>query len=242
MELSERQTKILKAIVEKYMDTAEPVGSHTLERESEFGVSPATLRNEMARLEELGFLTHPHTSAGRVPTTMGTKYYINELMKEKALSVADEVRVKEKVWDYRFEADKLLREATRSLATQTGTLAVATTNEGDLYYSGAANILDMPEFYNIDLTRTVLALLDRQDFLCEILSKAVGEGDIHILIGDDFESPYLSQCSLVFSDYSLGKKYTGQLGVIGPYRLHYPTVIPVVRYVSGLLEELTRAW
>lgn len=240
--LSPRQIEVLRAIVEKYIDTAEPVGSVTLERDCGLGVSPATLRNEMAELTESGYLKQPHTSAGRIPTTMGLKFYINELMKEKSLSVAEEVAVKDKIWDYRFEFDKLLREATRALAEKSKTLALATTNEGDIYYSGAAQILDMPEFYDIDLTRAVLSMLDRQEYLKELFARAMGEEDIHILMGEDFGVEFLEPCSFVFADYKAGSKYSGRLGIIGPYRLHYSTIVPLVRYFSGLITEMTRSW
>jgi len=93
MDLTERQIQIIKTIVDEFTQTAEPVGSVTLENKYRLGVSPATLRNEMVVLEEKGFLSQPHTSAGRIPTPMAIKFYVKELMKEKDLSVAEEVNV-----------------------------------------------------------------------------------------------------------------------------------------------------
>jgi heat-inducible transcriptional repressor len=119
MDLTERQIQIIKTIVEEFTETAEAVGSVTLENKYRLGVSPATLRNEMAVLEEKGFLSQPHTSAGRVPTPMAIKFYVNELMKEKDLSVAEEVNVKSRVWDHRYNRDDLLREATKVLSERT---------------------------------------------------------------------------------------------------------------------------
>src|SRR3989344_4410712 len=149
-DLSTRQIDILKNIVREYIDTAEPVGSETLEKKYDLGVSPATIRNEMAAMVTLGYLSKPHSSAGRMPTSKAIKFYINELMKEKDMSVAEEVEAKEKIWDHREKRDKFLREATKSLAQKTHCLAVAFTNEGDVYYAGYSNILEMPEFYDID--------------------------------------------------------------------------------------------
>src|SRR5205085_136586 len=131
------------------IDTAEPVGSETLEKKHNLSASPATIRNEMVRLSELGYLKKPHTSAGRIPTPTAMKFYVRELMKEKELSVAEEVALKEKVWDLREQEAACLRAITKSLAEKTKALAIATTNDGEVYAAGYANILDMPEFFDI---------------------------------------------------------------------------------------------
>ena len=117
--VSERQIKILQAIIEEYIATAEPVGSETLEKKYNLGVSPATIRNEMVRLSDMKLLSQPHTSSGRSPTPTALKYYVDHLLKTKDMSVSEEVAVKEKMWDYRQEVDKLLRESTKMLALKT---------------------------------------------------------------------------------------------------------------------------
>src|SRR5579859_5466263 len=105
-DLTQRQVQILKSLVEEYIETAEAVGSETLEKKHNLSASPATIRNEMVRLTEMGYLRKTHSSAGRIPTAEGMKFYVNQLMKEKEVSVAEEVAVKEKLWDYRAEEDK----------------------------------------------------------------------------------------------------------------------------------------
>jgi len=242
-DLSDRQKELLKTIIEKYIETAEPVGSDTIEKESSLGVSPATIRNEMVKLTSLGYLKQPHTSAGRVPTSMAFKFYVAELMKTKELSVKDEVAIKESLWDYRYEFDKLLRQATRALAEQTRSMALATTQEGDIYSSGLANILDMPEFYDIDLTKSVLLLPDRFDLIREIFfERALGEEPIKILLGEELGYEYLSPCGFVFTRFSAGPRHQGAIGVVGPCRLNYPIVIPAVRYVGDLINEVSASW
>src|SRR5579872_3815322 len=162
MDLTDRQKSLLRAVIEKYIETAEPVGSETVEKEAKLGVSPATIRNEMVRLTALGYLKQPHTSAGRIPTSMGMKFYVDQLMEEKSLSLKDEVAIKEELNEEdnsRF--DKLLKHTARALADQTNSLAIATDEEGDVYSSGLANILDMPEFFDIDITKTVLSMIDK---------------------------------------------------------------------------------
>src|SRR3989344_8199897 len=92
--LTERQVKILRAMVQEYCETAEAVGSDTLDKKYQIGFSPATIRNEMNRLDEKGYLSQPHTSSGRIPTPVAIKLYVNSLVEEKRLSVTDEVKVK----------------------------------------------------------------------------------------------------------------------------------------------------
>jgi heat-inducible transcriptional repressor len=240
MELTERQTRILKAIIEEYIQTAEPVGSESLEKKYELGVSPATVRNEMFKLTEVGFLKQPHASAGRIPTKEAFKFYIDHLMEEKKLSVVDEVAAREKVWDVRFDFDKLMHEATKALAERTHSLAVAATEQGNIYHAGYANILGMPEFYDIDVTRTILLMLDETKSLLELFHKSFGEEPIHFLFGDELGFELLEPCGMVFTHFEAGPKRSGSLGVIGSNRLNYPMVIPIVRYFGGLIEELAR--
>lgn len=240
--LTERQIRILKAIIEEHIQTGEPVGSETLDKKFNLGVSPATIRNEMAYLTEQGYLAQPFTSAGRVPTALALRYYIRQLMEEKDLSVAEEVAVKEKIWDYRFKMDRLLREATRALAERTKSIAVATTSEGDVYNAGYANILDIPEFFDIDVTKTVLAIIDDLDQMQSIFSRAYDEDPIHILVGDDLQVELMQPCGMVFTKFKVGEKIEGNLGVVGPCRLNYPQVVPVVRYFGRLINEIAQNW
>ncbi len=241
-DLTDRQLKILKYIIDEYIETAEPVGSVTLDKKHNLGVSPATLRNEMAELTTKGFLRQPHTSAGRTPTPMALKFYVQNLMQTKNLSVTDEVSIKEHVWDYRTEFEKALREATKELAIKTKSLAVASDNEGDTYYSGTANILDMPEFYDIDLTRSVLSLVDHFENINRIFERAGGESDIHILLGEDLGANTLNSCGVIFTRFGEGKKHQGAIGIIGPCRFNYSQVIPTVRYVGDLMDEIINNW
>lgn len=239
-QLTERQIKILKAIIEEYMETAEPVGSENLEKKFELGVSPATVRNEMVKLTQVGFLKQLHASAGRIPTKEAFKLYVNQLMEEKQLSVADEVSAKEKVWDTRFDFDRLMHEAVRGLAQKTQVLSLAAVEDGNIYHAGYANILQIPEFYDIDITKAVLSLIDEFSEVKKLFEKSFGEGPIHLLLGDELGYDYLEPCGMVFTHFDAGPKKTGSLGVIGPNRLNYPLVIPFVRYFGNLIEELAR--
>lgn len=239
--LSPRQITIVKAIVEEYTNTGEPVGSDTLDKKYNLGVSPATIRNEMVRLEDMGYLKQPHTSAGRIPTPLSLKLYVTELMTEETLPVTEEVAVKERIWDNRDELGQLLREATRLLSEKTGTIGVATVSDGRVYSSGYANILSLPEFYDIDVTRTVLSMVESHRSLTELFARITDPNPIHILVGDDFGAEHLYPCGMAYVDFTAGPT-TGHLGVIGPARLNYPVIYPLLRHVSSLIDEISASW
>lgn len=238
-DLTERQRALLKAIVEEYIETAEPVGSEVVDRKYNLGVSPATIRNEMVRLTDLGYLRQPHTSAGRTPTSMGMRFYISELMKEKELPVSAEVSIKEGVMAQRHQAERMLREAVRALANRCSMLGLAVDQDGQIFYAGAANILDWPEFYDIDVTRFVLSLFDEYPTLQQIIGKAQGADPIHILFGEDMEYENLRTTGFVFTRYEMGQR-GGVIGVIGPARMNFPLIIPYVKYIRDLLYEAGR--
>ncbi len=239
-ELSDRQRALLKAIVEEYIESAEPVGSEIIERKYNLGVSPATIRIEMGKLTDMGYLRQPHTSAGRTPTSVGMRFYIAELMDEKQLPITAEVSIKEKLMSQRYKQERVLKEAVLALAQRLNMLGLAIDNEGQLFYAGAANILDWPEFYDIDVTRFVLSLFDENPRLQEIIGRAVGSDPVHILFGEEMEFEYLRPTSFVFTKYDVSGGKTGVIGVIGPARMNFPLVLPYVKFVRNLLNEAMR--
>ena len=235
-DLTQRQIEILKKIIEEYINTAEPVGSETLEKKYDLGVSPATIRNEMAEMIRLGYLSKPHSSAGRIPSGKALKFYINQLMKEKDLTVAEEVQEKEKVWDLRADKDKFLRELTHDLAEKTKTLAISATDNGNIYFSGYSNILDMPEFYDIDITRNLLNILDDYHYLDSVFKRL--ENDFGIFLGEDLEEELFRPYFFMFSKFNTRQNRTGSIGIVGPTRLRYEVIKPTVRYFGNLIDEI----
>lgn len=244
-DLTQRQIKILKCITEEFIETASPVGSETLEKKYSLGISSATIRNEMSALTQLGYLKKSHLSSGRVPTSIGLKYYVRNLMTPKSLSISEEIGAKEKIWDYRNEFEKLLREATKELASRTRSMAIATTDQGNLYSYGASNLLEEPEFYNIDVTKTVLSLVDNVNYWFDILNKAesvqnpTGEEFVHLLIGEDLGMEHLEPCGFVYQTYEAGP-HRGIMGIVGPARFRYTVIVPIVDYFAELVSTVTR--
>ena len=133
MNLSERKLKILQAIISDFIKTAEPVGSRTLSKKFDLGISPATIRNEMADLEEMGYLTHPHTSAGRVPSEMAYRLYVNEMMGKSELSDEVKTAISNELYDNVMELEKTVQHAAKILSdiTNLTSFAMTPTKERD---------------------------------------------------------------------------------------------------------------
>jgi heat-inducible transcriptional repressor len=236
--LTARQTQILKALVDEYINTADPVGSEVLEKRYTLGVSPATIRNEMIALSKAGFLRQPHTSAGRIPTPKAMKFYVDQLMDERQMSLADEVKAKEEVWDKRNDIEDLLKEATMSLAHRTQSLAVATMDEGKVFHSGYANIFSSPEFTDMQLTAGVFSLLEEVRQMQEIFfQKMTGSSPVEIVFGEDLGWQNLSCIGIVGTRFTIHDRNCG-LGVVGATRQSYPTVVPILRYFRTLIQQI----
>jgi heat-inducible transcriptional repressor len=236
--LTARQTQILKALIDEYIATAGAVGSENLDKKFNLGVSPATIRNEMATLTKSGYLKQLHTSAGRVPTPMAMKFYIDQLMEERQMSLADEVKTKEEVWDSRNNLDNLLDEATHALADRTKNLAVTVIDEGKMWQAGYANIFKNPEFSDMTACADLFSFLEEVKSMQELFfERAMSGSPIDVLFGEELGWPQLIPVGIVATHFDIrGKK--GVLGVIGPVRLSYPTVIPILRYFRNLIQEI----
>jgi len=162
-------------------------------------------------------------------------------MKEKDMSVAEEVNVKSRVWDHRFNPEDLLREATRVLAERTKSLCVASTDQGRSFHSGYANLFNSSEFEDLDVAKEVLFLLDQNQRLADIFGRAGGNSPIHILIGDEMGFSVYRPVSCVFADLHIGDR-RGSLGIIGSSRQEYDRNIPLVRYVANLINQIAQEW
>jgi len=246
--LTSRQTQILKTIVDEYIATAEPVGSEALDKKYNLGVSPATIRNEMVALTRLNFLKQPHASAGRIPTPVAMKFYINQLMEEKQMSIVDEVKAKEEVWDSRDDIDELMNEATHALAFRTKSLAMAalkggTTGSGKkdrFWQAGHTYIFQNPEFSDVLTCQGLFSIFEEFDKLDRLFFGFESTSPLEVLFGEELGIPELETTGIVSTHFNIkGKR--GALGVIGPARANYGTVIPILRYFGSLIEEIANA-
>lgn len=240
MEITQRQKEILCQIIEEYAETASPVGSVTLAKL--FGVSPATIRAEMARLEAFGLIAQPHTSAGRVPTDAGYRFYVNNLdgvnnigrdeAERRSLergAHALEVRVSSQ-----SRADTAIRGAVDALVELTGNLGLATIG-GQLYLAGISRLFTQPEFCD---TRRVQAVAKLLDNLEPWLREAAPGEALNIFIGHENPIGKNSEVSLIISKFRSPFSDRSYIGVLGPTRQNYSRVMSLVKYAGNMLEEI----
>ena len=145
MDLTERKLKILQAIISDFVRTAEPVGSRTISRNYELGISPATIRNEMSDLEEMGYLTHPHTSSGRVPSEKAYRLYVNEMMGKKELTQEEKDIIAGKLYENVTELDNLIERAAHVLSEITNLTAFALSPGKELEILKYINLIPVDE-------------------------------------------------------------------------------------------------
>jgi heat-inducible transcriptional repressor len=232
-----RQIQILRAIIEEFIETAQPVGSDTIDRKYNIGVSPATIRNEMVYLTKQGYLDKLHVSGGRVPTPKALRLYVNELMREEELSVADEVGAKEKIWESRGQLSHLLKESTQALASCSRAIGLAMTDGSVLFHSGYANLLDMPEFFDIKVMKRVLMIIEQEQLMQEIFDRGESFDKIQIVYGKELGEKELESVGMMFiSVNALGHQC--RLGVLGSERFNYPYLVPMMKYFKSLIEQM----
>ena len=236
MNITERQEKILAQIIEEYAETASPVGSVMMAKL--FNVSPATVRAEMARLEAMGLIAQPHTSAGRVPTDAGYRYYVNH-MTENAPAFKDEaiesrsMHALEKRVSSQSRADAAIRGAVDSLVELTGNLGLATI-DGQLYLSGMSRLFTQPEFMDYQRVQAVAKLLDNLE---PWLREAAPGEPLNIFIGHENPIGKNSEVSLIISKFVSPFSDNSYIGVLGPTRQNYLRVMSLVKYAGRMLEE-----
>jgi transcriptional regulator of heat shock response len=238
--LTARQTSLLKTIIDEYIKTADAVGSENLDKKYNLGVSPATIRNEMAALTKAGYLKQLHTSAGRVPTPTAMKFYIDQLMEEKQMSLVDEVKAKEEVWDSRNKIDDLMDEATHALASRTRSIAVGALKdkEKDKYWqAGHSYIFANPEFAEVAACQSLFSIFDEFDKLDRLFFGLESKSPLAVLFGEELGWPELAPTAIVSTHFTVGGR-PGALSVIGPARSDYSTVIPTLRYFGNLIQEI----
>ena len=336
--LNARDREVLEAIITDYIQTAEPVGSRTVSKKHNIGLSPATIRNVMADLEEMGFLTQPHTSAGRVPTDRAFRFYVDSILAVRNLTLVDRDRIEMGFQDEKMDINESMKRASSLLSLlskQTGVVlaprfgsnifkhiefiklrektilviivcrtgevqnklieadehmnqdeldkysrylteimgglslvearrkileemkkekvlfdklmyralqlsqkALEDEGEGDLYIEGKTNILQSPEFADMDKMRILLQAFEEKTKIVKLLDKALFAHEIQIFIGAENEFNEMKDCSVIAAPYSREKFTLGTLGVIGPTRMDYSSIIPIVDYTARILGKI----
>ncbi len=232
-----RREEVLTIIVKQYVETAEPVGSRFVSQR--LGLSSATIRNVMADLEEMGLITHPHTSAGRIPTDKGYRYYIDSLMRLKSINEQTARSIKDEYHHAIRSLEDVLERASRLISGLTNYVGIALFSDyHKMYLDGASHIIEQPEFRDINKLYTLLRCLEEKREILDLLKNDFETERLTIHIGRESGSGYLSECSVVTRGYKVKGKLSGRLGVIGPKRMVYEKVIPTVEYLADSVTEL----
>ncbi len=234
-----RRRDILVATIELYLNSAAPVSSDVLRKKKSLSLSSASVRNVFSELEEIGFLTHPHTSAGRVPTDEGYRFYIDGLRKKKNLR-EEEADFIDRIYDRQVrELDDLFSETSKIMSdfTHYTSLVYFLDDEDQMFYSqGVRYILEHPEFSDLAKARMIMEALEKKEEFLDLIMRNFSDST-KVYIGKECDCPHMEDCSVIVARCAQGERRNGRLALIGPKRMAYDEVIPLMDYIA---ESVTR--
>ena len=234
--MNTRQEKILAAIIEEYTQTAEPVGSKVLVDKYDFQVSPATIRNDMAALEEKGFLHQPHTSAGRIPTDKGYRFFVEKVMADKELSREEQLKLQKEFLKLKAQHTRLTKTTAKLMSHLSGNLAISGILDKDEFSEfGMRELMEQPEFRELDEVCRLAEVLDYVDEKFDLLMAELKDGETRIFIGKENPITDISNCSMIVSPYRTKQGEKGILALIGPKRMRYDKNKSLIEYVKKML-------
>lgn len=228
-----RKEAILEAIVREYTETRIPVGSLTLTGKYQFPCSTATIRAEMAELEHMGYLTHPHTSAGRIPTEKGYRYFVDLIEEEKALLAPENMVARKRIQSMNDRYARRVEIASKILAEQTRNIAFSGFS-GEIFSNGLGHLFSQPEFLDPYKVVKAAEIIDNLEYLIEELPN---DFDTQVYIGSESPIGKSAECSLVISQFRTPDGGHGYLGVVGPMRMSYQKTIAAIKGIRKVLEE-----
>lgn len=222
--MESRQEQLLKLVIENYIKTAEPIGSKFLAELGELGVSGATIRNELSELEKAGYLTHPHTSAGRIPTEQGYKYYVETILKEREEAKSPS-EINEKI-----NAARDLKELGKQSAAESQTAIIVTIGD-NVYYTGTSYLYAQPEFEDMNHTVQVSEIFDHFEDHIPHLFELVADGQERVFIGS--ENPFGAEVSAIVVKLNDDVLFT----LLGPMRMDYKRNIELIECIQNIIEH-----
>lgn len=256
-EVTARQKKLLWIVVQEYVETALPVGSEAiLSKYSEIDCSPATVRKELLALESMGFLMHPHTSAGRIPTSSGYRFYIDNLMMIYRMTSREKTLVKQFYDSLNNDLDSIMERTVKTINSISNYAAVLKTDNDFLaeitgivkqehqsvkkesvYLTGLYNLLFQPEFEDLQKVRKIAGLLEEKERFSKILDEYADSNKTNITIGEELLDEDLIEYSLVTKCFHYKGELLGQIGVLGPKRMQYSRVAKTIETIATMLDE-----
>jgi transcriptional regulator of heat shock response len=236
MAITERQNLILDKIIEEYITLTQPVSSQGLEKKYNFGISPATVRIEMQKLTDAGFVFQPHTSAGRVPTDKGYRFYVDNLLRKGFLEKKYDLEIEDLIEKNIGDTMKFLRALTKSLAVASSNLALSYLyDEKVLWKEGWEALLQEPEFREIKLISNFAEVIRR--FEEEIEDLEINSG-LKVYIGKENPFPRAKEFSIIITSCHFPEKERGVLAILGPKRMTYERNICSLNSLTRFLERL----
>lgn len=228
-----RQNNLFQAIVEEYIKSANPVGSALMAEKYLPDLSSATIRNDMAELEEAGLIYQPHTSAGRIPTLDGYRYYLDNFVQEGKISGKNKSSLDKLSQGLKSDRDGL-KNLAKALAEISAEAVVVCFAPNDVYYTGIANLFRQPEFGEQGLLYSMSEIIDRLD---EVMAGIFHQADekVKILIGRD--NPFGEDSSVIIVRCRLGR-HPVLFGILGPNRMDYRENLGLMEYSWDILKGL----
>lgn len=224
----------MTATIDRYIQGAAPVSSEDIA--GDFDLSPATIRNIFAELEENGYITHPYTSGGRIPTDKGYRYYVDFLISQMGLLNDEKETI---VREYRKEIGRLedaLEQTSEIISAITHYAGIVSFLEWQdrFFYRGIGRILEQPEFKDLESIRKLIRFIENKQLLLEVINRDFS-GKVKVYIGSELGCLDMERCALVVSGYRVKNKPSGKLAVLGPVRMAYGHIIPTMEYISDVL-------
>jgi len=232
--MNPRQQDLFKIITSQYIKTVIPVSSKYITESGKFRLSSATIRNEMAGLEQEGYIYHPHTSAGRVPTEKGYQFFVANFLKDLKLGQKEQTMLDSIMASFKKFEPQLPKELAKGIAEFSNGAVFVAFSDRDFYYTGLSNLFSQPEFEQHQLVYSLSQVIDHLDRIVNKIFNNI-ESDVEIYIGS--QNPFSRDCSLVITKYK-AKKDVGLLGILGPTRMDYESNASLVKYSQTLINNL----
>ncbi len=243
--LTPRQLQLVSKVIEEYIQTAEPVSSKTIASSGSFDVGSATIRNEMADLEDHGYLAQLHTSGGRGPTAKAYRLYVNDLVAREGVSISTALRhkVDEALQDTELrDPEQVNRTLAKLVGNLSGNLAMANqVGREDAYKFGLSNMLAFPEFREMDRLMGLTDFFDHFEVVFARMDRSMWEAhdsDVKVMIVT--ETPYrqVHDETFIVPRYTLHNGHRGRLTLVGPMRMDYRKNLGLMTYAAQIANRI----
>ncbi len=235
----ERKKQVLRAIIQHFVETAEPVGSNTVLVSYQFKVSPATIRNDMMFLESEGYIFQPHTSAGRIPTDKAYRLFVDEMAdyKKAEKEAIKNLQILQTQYDVKKVREELY-DCVSLLAQASKLVSFSTTPENQrTFFLGMSNVLKQPEFSHDTIQASeVIEVLEKGDNFINTLNELEITESVRAFIGEENILPQIHSCSIIVYKYK-SRGYEGYIGILGPKRMNYAYNMALLKEIKKLLTK-----